>query len=312
MPRRTPLRIAQARPTYRRWGASIAIVLACAAMPTHATAPGESCHDETARYERTFLTHLPDELEDGVGYRIDQQREDFTHDPALAPLDRAQREFAHALADEVKARPFHPIASPPPGVSDPNNAALVTIIDAPPAPPPAPLGTNHLGLQFEAHRAGRFAGLRADWNFSVRGEQKPLESQRRYWLLYVPTGRVLSFDDLFVHPATVRQRLVERIPEYLTRRWTSMTVHGETAAARSEQEARVADAVARALALDPDQWLVGLDLVNPCVPGIALQLGSKAAWSDLQEYPLMRIVPEAVADQLKPEYLEAFRAASSP
>jgi hypothetical protein len=289
----------------------IAIVLVFWSMPTRATAPGESCEDEPARYERTLLPHLPDKIEDGVGFRIGEARVDFGRDPALAPLDRIQREFEHALAREVKARPFHPMMPPPSGPADPNNATLETIVDGPPQPPSPPAGTNNLGLTFEGHRAGAFAGLSAEWNFFVWGEGSSFESLRRHWLLHVPTGRVLAFDDLFVHPDTVRQRLAERIPVYLTTRWESMTVHGDTAEKRSEEEARITAAVARLMTLDPDQWFVGLDLVNPCKPGIALQLGSHGAWDNFQEWPTVRITPESVADQLKPEYLEAFRAASS-
>jgi hypothetical protein len=298
-------------PTIRRWGPRIGLMLAVCTSATHATAPGESCENATALYERTFLPHVPQKLENGIGYRIGEDLVDFSRDRALAPLDRIQREFERVLADEVKARPFHP--PPPPRAADPNDVPLETSVDAPPQPPPPPPGTNVLGLGFDAHRAGAFASLRAEWNFGFGGEKEGLVlSHSRQWLLHVPTGRVVAFDDLFVHPGTARQRLVERIPVYLTTRWESMTVHGDTAEKRREEEARVTAAVARVMALDPDQWFVGLDLANPCQPGIAIQLGSEGAWADFQEWPTVRIAPESVSDQLKPEYLEAFRAASAP
>jgi hypothetical protein len=296
--------------TIRRWGPKMSLMLVFCTTATLASAPGESCEDERERYERTFLPNLPDMLQDGVGYRIGENLVDFSRDPALAPLDRIQREFERALVDEVKARPFDP---PPPGPVAPGHVPLQTIVGGPPQPPPPPPGTNILGLGFEAHRAGAFASLRAEWNFGFGGEREGLVvSHSRQWLLHVPTGRVIAFDDLFVHPVAARQRLVERIPAYLTTRWESMTVHGDTAEKRREEEARVTAAVARVRALDPDQWFVGLDLVNPCQPGIAIQLGSEGAWLDFQEWPTVRLTPESVSDQLKPEYLEAFRAASAP
>ena len=265
------------------------------------------CSDSNALYASTLLPSAPDRTEQGIGYRFGATLVDFARDPALAPLAAVQGAFMRELLDETQQKPYVPRPLPPP---DPS-AQQLTITSEEPAPPPPPPGTNVTGLAFMAHRIGPLASLEAQWNMFVQGDSGPVHATHRFWLLHVPTGRIVSFDDLFAHPDEVRKLLIVNARPFLAKRWGGMMVNGrsdeERAAERSHIDAAIAHATSEEAARD---WLVSIDLLNPCKP--ALLVTMDPVDSDMIELAQMPLaIDGAITQAMKPEYVAAFRAAAT-
>jgi len=269
--------------------------------------PQEGCADPTSRFGQTIFPHLTENVDQGIGYYVGQSLVDFQGDPRWAPLDRMQREFARKHIDDVKRRPYRP-KQPPPAPD------IQTISLGRDEAPAIPYGTNLLGMSFEAHKAGALASMTVQWTDHVVGAQGPIEQFYSAWLLYVPTGQLLTIDDLFVDPDQARELIVAKARVNLTERWERMTVRGRTEAARSAERARVAEAVARTTTLDAGhRWLLSLDLVNPCKPGLLVVLEPQPAMELLSERAEVRLaLTSVVAEGLKPQYLQAFLSAAVP
>jgi hypothetical protein len=252
-------------------------------------------------------------IDEGIGYRVGAALVDFSGDPGYAPLADAQRRFYREQLDEMKARPFAPFVPRAPPLPDPTQQ-LETVDPERNAddPPPPPLGTNVAGLGFEAHRLGAFASLKAEWNSGVMGDSHPWYQHHRYWLLFIPEKRIVTFDDLFADPDTARTMIAAAARTNLRQRWESMLVNGRTEAERAAERATLEARIARATSTEAArEWEVSLDLFGRCKPGLLVTMefvdpaiGERAAIS-LE-------ISARIAAALRPQYVAAFRAIGAP
>jgi hypothetical protein len=271
--------------------------------------PQEGCPDPL-RWERMVIPSLPDKFEEGIGYSSSIYMVDFHGDPRLAPLDRIQHDFAREYLQQVESLPYHPLPlepPPQPGIRTTGG----TSVERPLSPP----GTNLLGMSFTAHKAGPFVSMSVETTNSIAS--LPIGSSRvgyAAWLLYLPTGDLLTFDDLFVDPERMRDLLMKKASASLSERWTNFFVRGRTEDERRVQRKRVEDAIASTIRSDVGhRWFVSLDLLNPCRPGFRVTFDSQKPIVSLGERAEVRVaVTGEIADDLRPEYLQAFRSTWVP
>ena len=132
-------------------------------------------------------------------------------DPDLAALDKAQ----HAFVDAEKKR-WAKLAVAPARTSDAFVDVEIRI---------RPTG-----------RTKRLATLEAIE--SVPGAADPAQAIVRDWMLHVPSGRLIAFEDLFDDPKAVRAHIVaaylERMPQYLETMMASIAFLGDSADADAQ------------------------------------------------------------------------------
>lgn len=221
----------------------------------------------------------------GRGYAYDITYADAEDD--LEPLDRLQRQFAASILKQVESGFFG---------------------DA---------GDGSVGISFSLTRAGTLATIQAE--VGVQSDSTaPVRSARHAWLVQMPEGRVVSFDELFVDPLGFATHMSPKVRAHLKQRY------GDRVNARFERDRQAErDIMGRRIdqLVDPARrahWKVMLDYYDACAPGLIVLFDGEGLTLTALERPEARFSAAGIRQWLKPEYQDAFgeptakRAAFSP
>lgn len=193
----------------------------------------------------------------------------------LEPLDRLQREFAASILKQVGSAPTQFA------------------------------GDGSVGISFRLTRAGTLASIEADVGVKS-SSTAPVRQARHAWLVQMPEGRILSFDELFVDPVSFATHMSPKVRANLKERY------GDRVDARFERdrlaEREIIDRRVDQLT-DPARrarWEVMLDYYDACEPGLMVQFDGEDLTPTASERPQARFGAAGIKAWLKPEYRDAF------
>jgi hypothetical protein len=201
---------------------------------------------------------------------------DLDRDNLLAPLDRAQRSFAAKQIAALRKRSST--------VVDPND--------------------RFLGISFDLSVDGDFASLTAET--SLNRHPPTLFAG---WLLHVPSGRILSFRDLFddapfaaaMVEAKVRPPIVDRLERYAVKEGSE----AEQAVRAATIRERVERATARSTSAD---WQFSLSPYDLCEPALRVTFGDADPLWTLSERIEIPLRYSGLRPLLKDNYKDALRS----
>jgi hypothetical protein len=209
----------------------------------------------------------------GTGYTYGITYADARED--LEPLDRLQRQFAASILKQV------------------GSASTRST------------GDRSVGISFQLMRTETLASIKAD--VAVQdGSTTPVRSEQRAWLVQMPEGRIVSFDELFVDPVAFATHMSPKVRANLKERY------GDRINARFERDRQAEkDIIGRRVdqLTDPARrarWEVMLDYYDACEPGLIVQFDSEGLTPAEMERPQARFSAGGIRNWLKPEYRDAF------
>ena len=219
----------------------------------------------------------------GLGYRIRY----LGIDASLAPLDRAQHHFAelekHALS-RVRSR----------------NASANTTESA-------------FALDLEFRSGGRtkeLAVLVAEGHRA--GADESADRIGADWMLHIPSGRLLTFDDLFADPSAARVHFSEVYRSSLESRRSFYAVLGDGQHAREFAAAyKAADLQASSPTQEHFRHLK-IGTVDPSRPTLIIEFTMTPLLPNIGECPHLESSAEYFRELLRPEYRTAFNGTSYP
>jgi hypothetical protein len=199
--------------------------------------------------------------------------------PPLMPLYRAQREYLERQKDRLRKLPYRDPAKARPAFQA-------------------------LDINCGGSKTFELASLSCGAGFYVDGIPSP---GRMEWIVHIPSGRFLSFDDLFVDPLAARSRVSESAKGGVSWHFENMLFPDSSAEEEREYRAGYAHAWAAAITPVPEHFKNVTIMIEDNPERVYLRV----------EFPSKEIVPygdlaitefevDKLRDLLKPEFQNAF------
>lgn len=159
-----------------------------------------------------------------------------------------------------------------------------------------------LGVSFQLLRSGELASLTAD----IVVTRLRVERTFAGWLLHIPSGRILAFDDLFVDPQAARALVATKARMRMAKSFKDMYVREHTEAQRQATGIAIDQRLAEVT--DPARasaWWITLDTADACQPGLRITFDGASLTPLVDERPEARLGMTGIRDLLKPEFRDA-------
>lgn len=197
--------------------------------------------------------------------------------PKLAPLDRVQHDFADKQKKELK-RISHRSSQ-----------------NSYPFRPP-------LNVECSGGKTIELAWLLCSGNLKV-GEA-PNQTKMSSWLLHIPSGKLLSFDDLFTDPLAARARVSKSVRNRTAGHMAISAIEGIKL--KRKFEAEYSAAWRAATSPSPEHFrIVTIDIWGPTVE-LDVIFDPKETIPGSGDYPYASMPIEELNDLLKPAFRSAF------
>ncbi|MEZ5460660.1 hypothetical protein [Dokdonella sp.] len=200
----------------------------------------------------------------------------------LAPLDRAQHDFAERLIDAAAHTRYE----------------HGTDID----------GFISISIGFRLLRAGDFASIEASGNrVTSRPGTQSFRTTPIYdsWFMHVPTGQLLRFDDLMQYADVAAESLLHNGRTVILERFSRIYVSAPTEAERAEKTDFFARRISQATGLPSHEWRMSLYFGDPCAPAILLTFDTKPVDVNNNEYISIHSSLMSWRMFMKPQYRDA-------
>lgn len=167
-------------------------------------------------------------------------------------------------------------------------------------------GGNSIALDLKFSSAGKtrmLALMVVDGSLTVSdGTSEPIHTE---WILHIPSGKFVFFDEMFANPQQARAHfsaMVSRVPD-------PMYVFLGDEHAQRDFETAYADAISRATTPTPEHFRhIGISS-DPDDPFVGITFEYRRILPSLAEFPQIMLRSSGFRDLLKPEFRDAFSTA---